>query len=95
MCDHIALMHKSNKVLDGKLIDIKRAFRTNTYEIGIETPDDTFESKTRLHADVMNELSDSWEVTPAHFKTINENDLKIKVKIPENQTSNNLLSYLS
>lgn len=95
MCDHIALMHKSNKVLDGKLIDIKRAFRTNTYEIGIETLNDTLESKNLLHTDVMSGLSESWEVTPAHFKTINENDLKIKVKIPEHHTPNDLLNYLT
>lgn len=95
MCDHIALMHKSNKVLDGKLIDIKRAFRTNTYEIGIETPDDTAESKDRLYANLKNELADAWEMNTAHFKTINENDLKLKVKIPENETPNQLLSYLA
>lgn len=95
MCDHIALMHKSNKVLDGKLIDIKRAFRTNTYEIGIETSDDTAESRDRLYATVQNELADSWEMNIAHFKTINEHDLKLKVKIPENETSNQLLNYLA
>ena len=95
MCDHIALMHKSNKVLDGKLVDIKREFRTNTYEIGIETADDTSESRDRLHADLMNELSGYWEINTASFKTINEYDLKLKVKISENQTPNDLLNYLT
>ena len=29
LCDHIALIHKSNKVLDGNLNDIKRQYKTN------------------------------------------------------------------
>ena len=28
LCDHIALIHESNKILDGKLNDIKRQFKT-------------------------------------------------------------------
>ena len=35
MCDHIALIHKSNKLLDGKLMDVKKQFRTNSYDVGI------------------------------------------------------------
>ena len=35
LCDHIALIHKSNKILDGKLIDIKRQYKTNTFEVGL------------------------------------------------------------
>jgi ABC-2 type transport system ATP-binding protein len=30
LCDHIALIHKSNKVLDGNLNEIKRQYKTNT-----------------------------------------------------------------
>jgi ABC-2 type transport system ATP-binding protein len=37
MCDHIALIHKSNKLLEGKLTDVKRQFRSNTFQIGILT----------------------------------------------------------
>ena len=37
MCDEIALINKSNKILDGKLDDIKRQFRTNTFQIGLNT----------------------------------------------------------
>ena len=39
LCDHIALIHKSNKILDGKLTDIKKQFKTNTYEVGLQTGD--------------------------------------------------------
>ncbi|MCB0458352.1 MAG: ATP-binding cassette domain-containing protein, partial [Flavobacteriaceae bacterium] len=30
LCDDIALIHKSNKILDGKLVDIKRQYKINT-----------------------------------------------------------------
>jgi len=31
LCDSIALIHKSKKILDGKLKDIRNSYRTNTY----------------------------------------------------------------
>ena len=95
MCDHIALMHKSNKILDGRLVDIKRAYRTNTFEIGLETADDSLSSLQLLQTDVFNSIPSTWELHEAHFKTINENDLKIEVKIPEDLKPNELLNFLA
>lgn len=39
LCDNIALINKSEKILDGKVSDIKRSFSTNTFEIGYTTED--------------------------------------------------------
>lgn len=33
LCDNIALINKSQKILDGSVKDIRKQFRTNTYEI--------------------------------------------------------------
>jgi ABC-2 type transport system ATP-binding protein len=33
MCDHIALLNKSEKILDGTVKDIRKAFRSHTYKI--------------------------------------------------------------
>jgi ABC-2 type transport system ATP-binding protein len=33
LCDHIALINKSNKILEGKVKDIKNTYKTNTYQI--------------------------------------------------------------
>lgn len=33
LCDHIALIHKSKKILDGPVKEIRRAYGTNTYDI--------------------------------------------------------------
>ncbi len=95
MCDHIALIHKSNKVLDGNLSDIKKGFRSNTFQIGLETHDDSVESLQALQGTLLKEMVDHWEVSPAYFKTIHENDLKVTVKIPDNMTANDLLMYLT
>ncbi|MCK0190195.1 ATP-binding cassette domain-containing protein [Arenibacter sp. F20364] len=35
LCEYIALVHKSEKILDGKLSDIKRAYKNNIYKVGL------------------------------------------------------------
>jgi len=32
VCDHIALINKANKLLEGKLVDIKKQYKTNTFK---------------------------------------------------------------
>ena len=85
MCDHIALINKANKILDGKLIDIKRAYRNNTYEVGLVTsnPDS-----------VASQLKEKFEIAPTSFKTIND-ELQYTIKISETTTANDLVSYLT
>jgi ABC-2 type transport system ATP-binding protein len=85
LCDHIALIHESNKILDGKLTDIKRQFKTNTFEVGLQT--DNIDEVTRL-------IKDKFEVFPATFKNLND-DLKLNIKLNANDTSNDLLSFLT
>ena len=85
MCDHIALIHQSNKILDGKLIDIKKSYRSNTFEIGLIT-----ENKTQ----VISQLKEKFDLEPAHFKSINDT-LKYKIKLPQDTSSNDLVSYLT
>ena len=84
MCDHIALIHKSNKVLDGRLIDIKRAYKSNTFEIGLLTENKIEVSKI---------LKDQFDVFPTSFKSINDG-LQYKIKIPENSSPNDLVQFL-
>jgi len=85
LCDHIALLHKSNKILDGKLNDIKRNFKTNTFEIGLQS------SKSES---VLSEIKNSFEVLPATFKNLND-DIKLNIKINESTSPNDLLSFLT
>ncbi|MBR9846158.1 MAG: ATP-binding cassette domain-containing protein [Algicola sp.] len=85
LCNHIALIHKSNKVLDGKLTDIKRQFKTNTFEVGLQT--NSIES-------VSNAIKEKFEVFPATFRNLND-DVKMNIKLNASDSSNDLLSFLT
>ena len=85
MCDNIALLDKSNKILDGKLIDIKRQYRTNTYEVGLNS-----DNKSQLQS----ELNSKFSITPADFRTIGD-ELKLNIILKDNETPNELLNYLT
>ncbi|MCR9183501.1 MAG: ABC transporter ATP-binding protein [Flavobacteriaceae bacterium] len=85
LCDHIALIHNANKVLDGKVTDIKKTYKSNTYEVGLKTE----------HPDsLQNDLSHKFEVSPASFQTLDDN-LKLKIKIEPHSSPNELISYLT
>lgn len=85
LCDHIALLHKANKVLDGKLNDIKRQFKTNTFEVGLQSANKN---------EVIASIQEKFEVLPATFKNLND-DIKLNVKIGDNVSSNDLLTFLT
>lgn len=85
LCDDIALIHKSNKILDGKILDVKRAYKSNTFEVGIVASNNTKLEK---------ELSGKFHTTPASFKTLN-GELKLNIQLKENQSPNDLLGYLT
>jgi ABC-2 type transport system ATP-binding protein len=84
LCDDIALIHKSNKLLDGKLNDIKLQFRTNTFKVGIITPD---------IEKLMFALTQKYKVDTGNFKSI-ISDIKLEVQLLEDKNPNNLLSLL-
>lgn len=84
LCDHIALIHLSNKVLEGNLLDIKRSFKSNTFEVGIET--NQAESLKQLL------ITQNYVVQEADFKTIH-NDYKLLVQLQQH-TANDLLQLL-
>ena len=85
LCDHIALLHKSNKILDGKLTDIKREYKTNTFEVGLQTKN--IDELTKI-------IKEKFEVLPATFKSLND-DLKLNIKLNGKGSSNDLLSFLT
>ncbi|GAA4816620.1 ATP-binding cassette domain-containing protein [Litoribaculum gwangyangense] len=84
LCDDIALIHKSNKILDGKLVDVKRQYKINTFEVGIRA-----NNKEMLQK----ELSEKFKVSIANFKTL-EDELKLNIRLNDN-SPNDLLSYLT
>jgi ABC-2 type transport system ATP-binding protein len=85
MCDEIALINKSNKILDGKLSDIKKQFKTNTFQIGLQT--DSPKEVEQL-------LKKEFEILPANFKLIDDS-LSLNIRLTNNQSANDLLHYLT
>jgi ABC-2 type transport system ATP-binding protein len=85
LCDNIALIHKSNKILDGKLLDIKRQFKTNTFQVGLIAEENDLLTKL---------IQEKFTTSPADFKTIND-DLKLNIKLKSEETPNDLLAFLS
>ena len=85
LCEDIALINKSNKILDGKLDDIKKNFKTNIFEVGVDS----------TNPDLLNkELESKYELTKPSFKTIGDN-LKLNVILKDNQNSEDLLKILN
>lgn len=84
MCDHIALIHKSNKLIEGKLVDVKKEFRTNSFQIGIISPN---------VEGLMYDLTKKFKVSTTHFKSLND-DVKLEVQLGEHH-ANELLSVLT
>ena len=84
LCDHIALIHKSNKLIEGKLNDVKRKFKTNSYEVGILS--DNVEG-------LMYDITQNFTVKPANFKSLNDS-LKLEIQLG-NANPNDLLILLT
>ncbi|MEM0577452.1 ABC transporter ATP-binding protein [Flavobacterium polysaccharolyticum] len=84
LCDHIALIHKSNKLIEGKLEEVKRQYRSNSFEVGILT--DNIEG-------LMYDLTQKFTVGPANFKSLNQ-ELKLEIQLGTG-TPNELLQVLT
>jgi len=84
LCDHIALINKSNLILEGNLIDIKKRFKTNTFQVGLVTDDN---EKLRK------EIADKFTIENANFNSLHD-ELKLNIKI-DGEDSTALLQYLN
>jgi ABC-2 type transport system ATP-binding protein len=84
LCDHIALIHQSNKLIEGRLDEVKKQFRTNSFEVGILT--DNVEG-------LMLAITQNYTIQPTNFKSLN-NELKLEINLG-NSMPNELLNILT
>ncbi len=84
LCDYMALINKSNKLLDGKVSEIKKEYKNNTFEVGLDSEHE---------AALMAELQEKFKVGAAHFKSIND-DLKVSIQLQPHENPNDLIQYL-
>ncbi len=85
MCDYMALIHRGNKLLDGEVNEIKRRYKSNTYEVGLMAANPEGLRK---------ELEERFRISDTEFKSIND-DLKLQIQIGEKSSPNDLLTFLT
>lgn len=79
LCDHIALIDKSKKILDGSVAEIKAQYRNNTYWVEYQGTHD---------------LNGSSQVFDILQTETNDGSTKLKVQLKPEQTANQLLGAL-
>ena len=85
LCEDIALINKSNKILDGKLDNIKAKFKSNTFEIAVNTSNVDH---------LKNQLNTLYNTSTPTFKTLGDN-LRLNINLTPTQKSNELLKILN
>ncbi|TZF82668.1 ATP-binding cassette domain-containing protein [Pedobacter sp. BS3] len=78
LCDHIALINQSRKILDGPLKAIRDSYRSQTFSLE--------------YSGVLNDVTDT-PLFEVKSQQVDDNGGKITVKLNEGVTPNQLLSY--
>ena len=80
ICEHIVLINKGQKVLEGKVTDVKNKFKDNLYKIKYtgELPDDL----------------QSMDAADDSYKIMEQGKQSITVQVTEESASNKLLNHL-
>ncbi len=76
LCEHIALIHESEKILDGKLSDIKKAYKNNIFEVGLQIGDGEA---------LVGELSEKFQISSAAYDG-KAGQLDLTVQLPSDDT---------
>ncbi len=85
MCDYIALINKSNKILDGKLKDIKQQFKTNQFEVGLLSVNKVL---------LLNQINEKFTVENSQAISFND-DLRLLISLKNGETSKDLIEFLN
>jgi len=81
LCDDIALINKSKKILEGRVSDIKHAYRSNSYELSYNGYSENIKSLLPESFTLLEESS-------------NENLRTAKIKLPLGEGPNTLLRFV-
>lgn len=85
MCDYIALINKSNKILDGKLSQIKQDFKNNEYEVGL-----VYKNKEEL----LKNITSKYQVDIAS-QQLESPVINLKIKLKNGESSSDLIRFLN
>ena len=84
LCEYITLLHQAEKILDGKLSDIKKAYKNNIYQVVLETENEK---------ELTPWLKDAFEISSMNFDAFDK-QMAFTVHLPLADTSS-FLSALS
>jgi len=84
LCEHIALVHKSELILDGKLSEIKNAYKNNVFEVGLQSSNGEI---------LLRDLKQHFSVSNAQHDSAAQ-QLNFTVHLPSNNTQD-LVTYLT
>ena len=84
ICEYIALLHNSEKILDGKLSDIKKAYKNNIFKVGMAI---------KNGEELLKQLSESFQIESSHYD-LEQAQLEFQIQLPSEDTRSflNLLS---
>lgn len=78
LCEYITLIHESEKLLDGKLSDIKKAYKNNVFNISLQTEENAEK--------ILNSLNGDFQITNSAYN-IAEKQFDFTVQLPSANTS--------
>ncbi|MDD5508188.1 MAG: ATP-binding cassette domain-containing protein [Bacteroidales bacterium] len=81
LCDHIALLNRSEKILEGRMADIKKTFRTNSYVIQYDGVKGSLRSILHPSYEVLEEVME-------------ENLSTARIRLPQGTGPNDLIAHL-
>jgi ABC-2 type transport system ATP-binding protein len=84
LCEYIALLNRAEKILDGRLSDIKKAYRKNLYKVVLDSEENQVLAK---------ELEESFQISSLRHD-LEEKLLEFSVYLPEASTGD-FLAFLS
>ncbi|WP_164123743.1 MULTISPECIES: ABC transporter ATP-binding protein [Sphingobacterium] len=82
LCDNIALIHKSKKILDGAVKEIKKQYNNSTYLIDYKLPD------------IPEHILQQTELFDIISQTVQHDEVQLKVKLIDGVTLNDGIRYL-
>jgi len=81
LCDHIALINKSNKILEGRVKEIKNTYKTNAFQVELTGYNKLLKDYLNHDYEVMDEFHD-------------EDILRAKIRILNDKSTNEMISTL-
>ena len=91
ICDHIILMNKGEKILDGSVSGVKQQFKENLFAVGVEGGG---EAERAVGAERAASGADNgWKPESAAFEVVGERDGQWIVRIREGYRPNDVLRY--